>query len=249
MVAGPATRGCKQTEVIDLVNDGAFKGNQASENSSKTRKRRLVVEPSDDDSLDKWKERKETFDSETCITSLVAQKHEDGLFNATASESLLVWDGGSLSFLDDFKDNEMPKDFSDDDVSTIGDQTDIVIVPEGFERDSLNESEPPVDFSDCKDDAFFFVLQETHTPGLVDNLNRKASPFLDHPTRMISADDVQPDDEAFVSQEDEFVFNISLLPLMFDKGLVVPWDYIIDSPSDIVQNASSATTIDKIANF
>jgi hypothetical protein len=204
---------------------------------------------------------KEMFDSETS-TSVVAQHNEDGLFNATSGGSLMVWDGGSLSFLDGFKDSARPTDFSDDDISAIGDHTDTVTSPEGFVRDGLDESKSPKNFSGQEhDDDDAVVLQESHTchiaPVLVDDQNLKASPcpFLECPTRMVSSDDehpslfVQSDDEAFAVQEEEFVFNISLLPLMFEKGLVVPWDDIRDSPSALIQDASAAPTHEDVSSI
>jgi hypothetical protein len=245
VVPGLAVRACSsQREVIDLVDDDAFTGilvNRVAKKSSKTRKRKLVVEPMDDDDddysyvktvdlpvmeADEWslvnmsemsddgllkgindweEELEETFDSEN-TTRVVAQHDEDGHFDGTGGESLMVWEGGSLSFLDGFKDREILGDFSDDDISAIGDQTDIV------------------------------------TPDIVDDPNRNASrPFLNRPTRVVSSDDetpciiVQPNNnEAFEVPGDEFVFNISLLPLTFDKGLVVPWDNISDGPSALL---------------
>jgi hypothetical protein len=212
-----------------------------------------ISERSHDDlkGIDDWEALKDTFDSGENSKSAVVQHDEDGLFNATAGESLMVWDGGSLSFLDRFKDSEMPKDFSDDDVSAIGDQRDNATAPEGFVRDDLEESEAPVDFSGHNDHSSVVVLQDSHTctiaPSLVGDLNRNAScPILDHPTRIVYSDDempcivVQPDDnEAFVVPEEEFVLNISLLPFTFDKSLVVPWDNISNSPSAIVQDTSA----------
>lgn len=148
------------------------------------------------------------FDSETS-TSVAAQHNENGLFNATSGGSLMVWDGGSLSFLDGFKDSARPTDFSDDVISAIGDHTDTVTSPEGFVRDGLDQSKSSMNFSghdDDDDDDDAVVLQESHTchiaPVLVDDQNLKASPcpFLERPTRMVSSDDEKP--SIFVLSDD-----------------------------------------------
>jgi hypothetical protein len=177
-----------------------------------------------------WETLTDTFDIET--SSSVALAHFDnGSVIVTAGESL-VWDGGSLSFLDGLKDSEMSTDFGDDDISAIAFQADsetdaVVPAPLGsIDADSL---------LDVDVDSFIDFQISSHRTIMalapVDDLNRNAtSSYLDRRTHMVSLDDeascivVQNEACAVAAPAEELNLDSTLLSFTFEADVVVPWD-------------------------
>jgi hypothetical protein len=234
-----------------------------------TRKRKLVIELADDDSFletvlngtHDWETLSDTFDSETSAN--VVQDENDDSDTVTA----LIWDGGSLSFLDGFKESEIPTDFCDDDISAIVLQVETEATADGSDgllsdeslsfRDSLKEGEMIMDFLD-DDISSVVVPQDSNTctiaPTPVDERNRNTSySFLDHSTGMVSVDDekpctlfgVQPNNEAcavVAAPEEEFDLGSSLFALTFNVGFVVPWDNGSDKSTNVMEANAPTTT-------
>lgn len=287
LVPRPETRVLVPTEVIDLVDDDSSMGSfdlfnsksastdvvvQVNRDSTKpldTRKRKLVIELADDDSFletvlkgtHDWETLSDTSDSETSAS--VVQDENDDSDTVTA----LIWDGGSLSFLDSFKESEIPTDFCDDDISAIVLQVETEVTADGSDgllsdellsfRDSLKEGEMIMDF--LNDDISSVVVpQDSNTctiaPTPVDERNRSAScSFLDHPTGMVSMDDEKPctlfgvqlNNEAcavVAAPEEEFDLGSSFFALTFNVGFVVPWDNGNDKSTNVMEANAPTTT-------
>jgi hypothetical protein len=229
---------------------------------------------SDDDfkGMDDWETLTDTFVSEPS-TSVIVQ-HGDNASRFVTGREGLIWDGGSLSFLDGLKDSAMPTDFGDDDISAIAEQAEtqpttavvsreVCIDSESLFGRTFEEHEVPMDVSDDDDDddddddsvVFLKVSHPTNiVPASVDDQNRNVSrSYLDRPTRMVSLDDetpcnvVQSENEAcavVAAPEEEFDLDASLLSFEFNAGLVVPWDTSNRKQSATLQGANVPTTSD-----
>jgi hypothetical protein len=217
---------------------------------------------SDDDvkGMDDWETLTDSFVSEPS-TSDVVQHGNNGSSLVTGREGL-IWDGGSLSFLDGLKDSAVPTDFGDDDISAIVEQADtqhtaavisreVCIDAESLFGRTFEEHEVPMDVSDDGDDSVVFLKVSRPTtiaPAPVDDQNWNGSrSFLDRPTRMVSLDNemicnlVQSENEAcavVAAPEEEFDLDASLLSFDFNAGLVVPWDTSNEKQSATLQGAN-----------